>query len=188
MAQNVPPRAQNSLKNTYLSMPSGLRTTLEKMIFFDPGTPVDPSLARTVRGRCCPPAPPSDHWYGGLGVSFSDFEAWKPQKLGDCGWIRFPRSSVWSHIAKDTARSWFRACCTQTAHIQAIVGHFWAVSRTYSGARGQQKVLCHGAIEAHVASKNHLPLFRRLEWVLEPLLAKNAYFGAENAQFWEGTS
>ena len=51
-------------KNTCLSIPSGLGTTLEKMIFLAPGTPVDPPLAPTVRGPSCPPAPPSDHWYG----------------------------------------------------------------------------------------------------------------------------
>ena len=56
-------------KNTFLSIPSGLRKTLEKIIFFAPGTLVYPPLAPTVRGLCCSPAAPSDHWYGGLGVS-----------------------------------------------------------------------------------------------------------------------
>ena len=51
-------------KNTCLSIPSGLGTTLEKMIFFAPGTLVDPSLAPAVRRLGCPLAPPSDHWYG----------------------------------------------------------------------------------------------------------------------------
>ena len=35
-------------KNTCLSIPSGLAITLEKMIFFAPGTLVDPSLAPTL--------------------------------------------------------------------------------------------------------------------------------------------
>ena len=48
-------------KNTCLSIPSGLGTTLEKMIFFAPGTLVDPPLAPTVRGLAGPPAAPSDH-------------------------------------------------------------------------------------------------------------------------------
>ena len=65
-------------KNTCLSIPSGLGTTLEKMIFFALGTLVDPPLAPTVRGLAGPPAPPSDHWYGGLRVSLGDSEAWKP--------------------------------------------------------------------------------------------------------------
>ena len=37
-------------KNTCLSIPSGLGTTLEKKFFFAPGTLVDPPLAPTVRG------------------------------------------------------------------------------------------------------------------------------------------
>ena len=104
-------------QNTCLSIPSGLGTTLEKMIFFAPGTLVDPPLAPTVRGLRCPPAPPSDHWYGGLGVSLGESRAWKPQKVGGCGWIRCPRNSVLSHVGQDTARSWFWACLTQIAHI-----------------------------------------------------------------------
>ena len=52
-------------KNTCLSIPSGLGTTLEKIIFFALGTLVDPPLAPTVRGLGCPGAAPSDHWYGG---------------------------------------------------------------------------------------------------------------------------
>ena len=65
-------------KNTCLSIPSRLGTTLEKMIFFAPGTLVDPPLAPTVRGLAGPPAAPSDRWYGGLRVSLGDSEAWKP--------------------------------------------------------------------------------------------------------------
>ena len=47
------------------------RNNFEKNYFFAPGTTVDPMLAPTVRGLCCPPAPPSDHWYGGLGASLA---------------------------------------------------------------------------------------------------------------------
>ena len=103
-------------KNTCLSIPSGLGTTLKKIIFFAPGTPVDPPLAPTVRGLCCPPAAPSDHWYGGLRVSLGDSEAWRPQKVGGCGWNRCPRNSFLSHVAQDTARSWFLPCRTQITH------------------------------------------------------------------------
>ena len=77
MAQNAPPRAQNGLK-ACLSIPSGLGTTLEKIIFFALGTLVDPPLAITVRGLAGPPAAPSDRWYGGLRVSLGESEAWKP--------------------------------------------------------------------------------------------------------------
>ena len=62
-------------KNTCLSIPSGLGTTLEKMICFAPGTLVHPPLAPTVRGLAGPPAAPSDHWCGGLRVSLGDSEA-----------------------------------------------------------------------------------------------------------------
>ena len=65
-------------KNTCLSIPSCLGTTLEKMIFFALGTLVDPPLAPTQRGLASPPAAPSDHWYGGLRVSLGCCEAWKP--------------------------------------------------------------------------------------------------------------
>ena len=65
-------------KNTCLSIPSGLGTTLSKIIFFAVGTLVDPPLAPTVRGLAGPPATPSDRWYGGLRVSLGDSEAWKP--------------------------------------------------------------------------------------------------------------
>ena len=87
------------------------------MIFFDPGTLVDPPVAPTVRGPGCPPAPPSDHWYGALGGLLGDSEGWKPQKVGGWGWTRCPRNSDLSHVAQDTARSWFWPCWTQITHI-----------------------------------------------------------------------
>ena len=174
-------------KNTCLSIPTGLGTILEKSIFFAPGTVVDPPLAPTVRRLGCPPAPPSDHWYGGLGMSLGDSEAWKPQKVGVCGWTRCPRNSVLSHVAQDTAHSWFWACLAQTMHIQAIFSHFWAASRTHRGVRGQQRALGHGAIKAHVACSNGFPSFVRFEWVAGQFWAKKGCFGAQNAWFWEGT-
>ena len=64
-------------KNTCLSIPSGLQTTLEKIFFFALETLVEPPMAPMVRGPSCPMAPPHDHWYGGLGVSLGEFEAWK---------------------------------------------------------------------------------------------------------------
>ena len=175
-------------KETCLGIPSGLGTTLEKLIFFAPGTLVDPPLAPTVRMPGCPPAPPSEHWYGGLGVLLGDSEAWKPQKVGGCGWTRCPQNVVLSHVAEDTAHSWFWVCLTQRAHIQAIFSHFWAVSRTYRGVRGQKRAVGHGATEAHVACSNRLPSFGRFEWVSGPFGAKKGCFGAQNARFWEGTS
>ena len=108
-------------KTTCLSIPSGLGTTLKKMIFFAPGTLVDPPLAPAVRGLWCPLAPQSDHWYGGLDGSLGDSEAWKPQKVGGCGWNRCPRNWDLSHVAQDTARAWFRGVGAHCPHF----GAFW---------------------------------------------------------------
>ena len=62
-------------KNTCLSIRSDLGTTLEKISFFAPVSPVDPPLAPSVPWLAGPPAPPTDHWYGGLHVSWGDSEA-----------------------------------------------------------------------------------------------------------------
>ena len=128
-------------KNTCLSIPSGLGTTLEKIIFFAPGTLVDPPLAPTVRGLAGPPAAPSDHWYGGLRVSFGNSEAWKPQKVGGCGWTRCPQNSFLSHVAQDTARSWFRGVGAHCAVFGAFWGFFpWPKTR-HHGLKMAQKHL-----------------------------------------------
>ena len=125
MAQNAPPRAQNGC----LSIPSCLETTLEKTFFFARGNLVDPPLAPTVRGLAAPPAAPSDQWYGGLGVSYGDSEAWKPYKVGGCGWTRCPRNSFLSHVAQDTARSWFRGVGAYCA----VFGAFWRLFGPFLG-------------------------------------------------------
>ena len=96
--------------------PKWSRNNFETNYFFAPGTPVEPPLAPTVHGLCCPPATRSDHRYEGVGVSLCDSEAWKPQKVGGCGWNRCPRNSVLSHVARDTARSLFWPCWTQITH------------------------------------------------------------------------
>ena len=102
---------------------------MKKIIFFAPGTLVDPPLAPTVRGLAGPPAAPSDHWYGGLCVSLGESEAWKPQKVGGCGWTRCPWNSFLSHVAQDTARSWFRGA---GAHC-AVFGAFWRLFGPFLG-------------------------------------------------------
>ena len=116
-------------RNTCLSIPSGLETTLGKTIFFAPGTLVDPPLAPTVRGLAGPPAAPSDHWCGGLRVSLGDSEAWKPEKVGGCGWTRCPRNQTLSHVAQDTARSWFRGAGAHCADF----GAFWRPFQPFLG-------------------------------------------------------
>ena len=116
-------------QNTCLSTQVVWEQLWKKMIFFSPGTLVDPPLAPAMRGPGCPPAPPSNHWYGGLGVSLGDFEAWKPQKVGGCGWNRCPRNRIWSHVAQDTARAWFRGVGAHCAYFVA----FWRPFGPFSG-------------------------------------------------------
>ena len=48
--------------------------------------------------------------------------------------------------------------------------------------------LGHGAVKAHVECSNRFPWFGRFDWGLGPFWAKKGCFGAQNAQFWEGTS
>ena len=105
------------------------------MIFFAPGTLVDPPLAPTVRGLCCPPVARSDHWYGCLGVRLGDSEGWKPQRVGGCGWTRCPRNRILSHVAQDTARAWFRGV---GAHC-AVFGAFWRLFGPFLGHIGELK-------------------------------------------------
>ena len=126
-------------KNTYLSIPSGPGTTLEKMIFFAPGTLVDPPLAPAVRRPGCPPAVPSDHWYRGLRVSLGDCEAWKPQKVGGCGWTRCPRNPVLSHVAQGTVRAWLGgvgAYCADFGAFWRLFGPFLGHIVELKGTRG----------------------------------------------------
>ena len=99
------------------------------MIFFAPGTLVDPPLALAGHGPGCPPAAPSDHRYGGLGVSLGDFEAWKPQKVGGCGWTGCPRNGDLSHVVQDIARSWFRG----VGAYYAVFGAFWRLFGQFLG-------------------------------------------------------
>ena len=99
------------------------------MIFFAPGTLVDPPLAPTVRALGCPPAAPSDHWNGGLGGSLGDSQGGKPQKVGGCGWTRCPRNWILSHVTQDTACSWFPAVGAHGAHF----GAFWRLFGPFLG-------------------------------------------------------
>ena len=126
-------------KTTCLSIPSGLGTTLEKIFFFAPGTLVHPPLALAGRGPGCPPSAPSGHCYGGLGVSLGDSEAWKPQKVGGCGWTRCPRNGDLSHVAQDTARAWFRgvgAHCADFGAFWRLFGPFLRHIVELKGTRG----------------------------------------------------
>ena len=97
------------------------------MIFFALGTLVDPPLAPAVCRLGCPPAAPSDHWFGCLGVWLGDSEGWKPQIVGGCGWTRCPRNRILSHVAQDTARAWFwwvGAHCADFGAFWRLIGPF----------------------------------------------------------------
>ena len=109
--------------------PKWSRNNFGKNHFFAPGTLVDPPLAPAVRGPGCPPAPPSDHCFEGLGVSLGDSEGWKRQKVGGCGWTRCPRNSLLSHVAQDTARAWFRGVGAHCADF----GAFWRLFGPFLG-------------------------------------------------------
>ena len=108
-------------KNTCLGIPRGPGTTLEKMIFFAPGTRVDPPVAPAMRGPGCPPAPPSDHWYRGLGGLLGDCETWKPQKVGGCGWTR-QNTARMTHPSVPKGTQNFTCFCPIVAHFQGILG------------------------------------------------------------------
>ena len=88
---------------------------------------MDPPLAPAVRGPGCPPAPPSDHWYGGLGGLLGDSEVWKPQKVGVAGGLGALGIRILSHVAQDTARAWFRgvgAYCADFGAFGRLFGPF----------------------------------------------------------------
>ena len=104
-----------------------------------------------MRGSGCPPAPPRHQWYPGLGISLGNCEARKPQTVRRCGCTGCPVKSDLSHIAEDTAHSWFWGCLTQTTHILAIFG---AISRKYLGVGRQQRALHHEELKAQVIAQN----------------------------------
>ena len=72
----------------------------------------------------------------GLSGSLGDSEAWKPQKVGACGWTRRPRNSDLSHLTQDTLCAWFRGGGAHSAGFWGFLAPFWAVSRTYCGIEG----------------------------------------------------
>ena len=175
-------------KNTCLSIPSGLGTTLEKIIFFALGTPVDPPLALAGRGPGRPLAAPSDHRCGGLGVSLGNSEAWKPQKVGGCGWTRCPRNWDLSHVAQDTARAWFRgvgAHCADFGAFSRLFRPFLGHIVELKGTRGLLDT-AKSSRTWSVAIVSHRLGVSPEFWGL--LLAKNGCLWPKTAQIWEGTS
>ena len=68
-----------------------------------------------------------------------DSEAWKPPKVGGCGWTRCPRNSVLSHVAQDTACAWFRGVgvhCVDFGAFWRLFGPFLGHIVELKGTRG----------------------------------------------------
>ena len=137
---------------------------------------MDPPLAPTMRGLCCPPAPPSPHCYGGLGVSFGDSEAWKPQKVGGCGWTWCLRNSILSHVAQDTARAWFGGV---GAH-RGDFGAFWRLFGPFLGHIVELKGT-RGLFDTVKSSRTSSVATVSLR--LGPLPGFGCYFGSKMAVF-----
>ena len=53
-----------------------------------------------------------------------DFAAWKPQKVGGCGWTRCPPNRILSLVAQDTAPAWVRGVGAHYADLRAFWRHF----------------------------------------------------------------
>ena len=122
-------------KNTCFSVAHGLGSFLLRKVNFLPLLdPVDPFGHPPIWSSACSLPEPSGPRYGGLGVRLGNYEGWKPQKVGGCGWSWCPRNRIWSHVAKDMAYSWFVA-----VGIWSFWGPFGAVSGTYHGVRGPQR-------------------------------------------------
>ena len=86
-------------------------------------THLDTHLFELELAACSLPQPTGPR-YGGLGVHSGNFEGWKTQKVGDCGWVRCPRNRVLSHVAKDMACSWFVAVASQSTQNLGLLGAF----------------------------------------------------------------
>ena len=115
-------------KNTCFSITHGLGSFLRKVIFLPLLDPIDPFRHPPVWASACNLPQPTGLGYGGLGVHLGNFEGWKPQNEGGCGWIRCPRNRVLSHVAKDMAYSWFCGCrqpiCTKFGACGGLFGTF----------------------------------------------------------------
>ena len=164
-------------KNTCLSIPSGLGTPLERIIFFALGTLVDPPLAPTV-GL---PALRLHQVTTGTGVYVS---RWAIVRLGNhkkwgvaggLGALIFePRSPRYGPFLVS-------GCWCTLRRFWGFLAPFWAVSRTYRGVRGHLRSLGHEKVKPHVQRSSRLPSFG----CFEPLLG---LFWAKNGCFWPQTA
>ena len=69
------------------------------------------------------------------GVTGGGGGVWKPQEVGVGGAI-FPWDRILSHVARDTAYSWFRAVYSHMRTFRAILWHFWADCGKVKGTKG----------------------------------------------------
>ena len=107
-----PKRATTSskcAKNTCFGIPCGPGSFLKKVIFLHPVDLVGPFWHPPLWATSCSLPQRTGPRYGGLGVGWSNFEGWKPPKVGGCGWIRCTRNHVLSHVAQDMVWFWFGA-------------------------------------------------------------------------------
>ena len=137
---------------------------------------MDRPLGPTLCGPGCPPAAPSDHWYGGLGLSFGDSEAWKPQKVGGCGWTKCPRNQIFGHVAQDTARAWFRGVGAHCADF----GAFWRLFGPFLGRIVELKGT-RGLFDTVKSSRTRAVPTVSLRLVVSP--GFGGYFGRKMAVF-----
>ena len=159
-----------------------------------PSRRVPKSRRTTMPARHQPPSqapyrsqpPPSDHWYGGLGGSLGDLEPWKPQKVGGYRWTRCPQNSNSSHVAQDTARSWFGAVLTLQRTFRPFLTIFSAVLGHIVEPDGKKELFV--TRQSRRMWSNRLPSFGRFQLVSGPFWAQKGCFGAQNVQLWEGTS
>ena len=103
--------------------------------------------------------------------------------MGGCGWTRCPRNRTLSHVAQDTARSWFRGAGAHCADFGAFWRLFGAFSRTYRGVRGHQRSLRHEKVKPHVKCSSRLPSFGCFEPLLGLFWRKMAVFGPKLRRF-----
>ena len=171
-------------KNTCLSIPSGLGTTLEKIILLAPGTHRWPPPCGVGW-----PALRLHQVTPGTGVYVSRWASLRGenhQKWGVAGWTRCPRNSFLSHVAQDTARSWFRGA---GAHC-AVFGAFWRLFGPFLGhiveLEGTKGPLVTRKVKLHVKCSSRLPSFGCFEPLLGLFWAKNGCFWPKTAQILGG--
>ena len=97
-------------RNTSLSIPSGLGTASEKLIF----SPWRPRSTHRWLPLCAALAAPWLHLV-------RQFSALETRRKGGCGWTRCPHNFHLSHRTQDTTRFWFGVTLTQAPR---ILGHW----------------------------------------------------------------